>query len=101
MRTCKKDYFNKILNGNKYCIKGIWNVLNEMIRNGSMYINCPQYFIDNDRTISNMNDVVNGFNNCFVRVGPKLAEEIKNPQQKESEGKVMDFLDSNPNSMFL
>lgn len=65
-----------------------------------MNINYPQYFKDNDTTVSGMNDVVNGFNKFFVSVGPKLAEEIDNPQS-EGEGKVVDLLDSNPNSMFL
>lgn len=44
-------------------MKGIWNVFNNIIRNGSRSIEYPQYFIDNEGTISNMNDVVTGFNN--------------------------------------
>lgn len=33
MRTCKKDYYYRLLDINKSNIKGIWNVLNSIIRN--------------------------------------------------------------------
>lgn len=45
MRTCKKEYYTKILENNKDKIKGIWNILNSGIRDTPRYINCPQYFI--------------------------------------------------------
>ncbi len=48
-----------------------------------------------------MNDVVNGFNNVFVSIGPRLAEEIENPKIVIGEVQAMDFLDNNPNSMYL
>ncbi len=51
--------------------------------------------------MSNMNDVVNGFNNVFVSIGPRLAEEIENPKIVIGEVQAMDFLDNNPNSMYL
>ncbi len=57
--------------------------------------------MDNDQTIDNMNDIVTGFSNFFVSVGPKLAEEIKILQPEEGKGIVEDFLDSNLSSMFL
>lgn len=41
---------------------------------GTNYANC----FDKDRTVNDMNDVVNGFSNLFVHVEPKLIEEIHN-----------------------
>lgn len=41
MRMCKKEYYYTILQNNN--IKGIWNVLNSVIRNGSKISNYPQY----------------------------------------------------------
>ncbi len=76
-------------------------MLNNIIRNGSRNIEYPQYFIDNERTVRNMNDVVNGINNFFVSVGPRLAEKIKSPQIEIGKVKAVDFLDSNPDSMYL
>ena len=61
MRICKKEHYNKILENNKNNIKGIWSVLNSIIRHGSTNTSYPQYFIDNGKTLNNMNDVVTGF----------------------------------------
>lgn len=57
---CKKEYYNKRLENS---IKGIRRVLNGIIGNGSTNTNYPHYFIDNDTTLNNINDVVNRFNN--------------------------------------
>lgn len=35
MRMCKKEYYNKILDNNKNNMKGLWNILNSIIRNGT------------------------------------------------------------------
>ncbi len=35
MRNCKRDYYNNSLENNKHNIKGIWNILNSIIRNNS------------------------------------------------------------------
>ena len=52
-------------------------------------------------TINNMNNVVSGLNNSFVSVGPKLAEEINDPQPKERRRGVEDYRDRSPSSIFL
>lgn len=45
-------------------------------------------------------NVVNGFNNFFVSVGPKLVEAINDP--KTTEGEVVDdYGDRSPSSIFL
>lgn len=38
----KKEYYSKILNN----IKGIWDILNCIVKKSSGQQNCPQYFID-------------------------------------------------------
>lgn len=100
MRICKKDYYNTMIDNNKNNIKGLWKVLNNIIRNEKSK-GYPQYFMNNDKTIDNMNEVVNGFNDFFVNVGPKLAEEISKPQPEEGKENVEDYLVSNSSSMFL
>lgn len=37
------------------------------------------YFIDEDKEIYNMTEVVDRFNNFFVNVGPELASKIPDP----------------------
>ncbi len=80
MRECKKEYYNKLLEKNKNYVKGIWAVLNGIVRSGSKNANYPEYYMDNDKTINSMEDGVNGFNNFFVNVGPELAAKIKKPE---------------------
>ncbi len=59
IRVCRKEYYSKILYNNKNNIKGIWDILNSIIKNGDKQQSYPQYFIDNDIKKDNMNDVVN------------------------------------------
>lgn len=100
MRRCKKEYYNKILEINKNNMKGLWNTLNSIIRNETKNKNksYPEYFIDKDKIIKNKEDVVNGFNNFFVNVGPNLAKIIND---SETEGVDVDLWDRNPSSIFL
>lgn len=101
MRTCKKEYYNKILDRNKTNMKGLWNVLNSIIRNGAKNKNTgyQEFYIEKDKTINNMEDVVNGFNKFFVNVGPDLADKIQDPEA--TDGVVADLWDRNPNFIFL
>ncbi len=69
MRICKKDYYNTMIENNKNNIKGMWKVSNNIIRHEKSN-GYPQYFMNNDQTVDNMNDIVTGFNNFM---GPKLA----------------------------
>ena len=48
-----------------------YTVLNSVMGNGSKQVNYHHHFINNDMIINNRDDVVNGFNNYFVNVGPK------------------------------
>ena len=99
MRIRKKEYYNEILENNKNNIKGIWNILNSIIRNGSRQTNYPEYFIDNDLNVDNIEEVVNKFNHFFVSVGPKLAEKIPDPPMTGSTNE--EVIERNPSSMFL
>ena len=78
MRIWKKEYYCKTLENNKNNNKAIWNILNGIIRNGTRQVNYPQYFIDNDENIHNIDNIVNRFNTFFVSVGPNLAGNIHN-----------------------
>jgi len=40
MRTCKKEYYTKQLDNN---IKGMWNILNNIIKNNTRQATYPQY----------------------------------------------------------
>lgn len=98
MRTCKKDYYNKLLEHNKGNTKGLWSVLNTIIRSGSRVSSYPAHFKDEDKTLHNMDEVVSGFNKFFVNVGPELANQI----HSETSGEVsVPNFERNPSSFFL
>ena len=99
MRSCKKEYYNKLVEKNKNNSKGIWNILNSIIRKGTANNKYPDYFIDNNKTINDMNNVVNEFNDFFVNVGPRLADSI--PDRSGEGGAAGDGIDMNSHSMFL
>ena len=94
MRISKKEYYRKLIDNNKNNIKGLWNILNNVIGNGSRQVNYPHEFIENDMTIDNMDDAVNGFNQYFVNVGRILAEKI--PVPVRSDDSNYDFIEINP-----
>lgn len=76
MRTCKKEYYPKKLEFNKKNTKGIWTILNSVIRNIPRQVNNPVVFSENDNNIYVMEKVVNQFNSYFDNIGPKLPDEI-------------------------
>lgn len=65
MRTCKKEYYSKIIDNNKNNMRGIWNILNSIVRRGSLrrQSNYPHYFTGNEKNINNVEDVVLSWKN--------------------------------------
>ena len=99
-RASKKDYYNNQLENHKYNIKGLWSILNKIIKKGSLSINYPLCFIDKGETISHLNDIANGFNDFFVNIGPTLASDIV-ISDTEPYMPADEWGFSNPNSLFL
>ncbi|XP_035986589.1 uncharacterized protein LOC118560057 [Fundulus heteroclitus] len=97
LRSCKREYYNKLLEGNKNNIKGIWTILNSIVRKESKGIKLPEYFTEKDKIIKDMTDVANGFNRFFVNVGPELASKISETNTSVCE----DMGERNPYTMFL
>ena len=98
MRISRTEYYgNYNHNHNKNNVKGMLNILNNVIWNGSRQVNYNWYFVDNDMILKD--DVVNGLNNYFLSVGPKLAAQI--PDSVTSEEKNGDFIKNDPDSVFI
>lgn len=99
LRFCEKEYYNKLLVKEKYNVKGTWKILNSIIKKRQLQSCYPNSFISNGRLTRNTTDIVNGFNDFFVNVGPNLAKNIRVPNGNTS---VLDFLqNTNTNTMFL
>jgi hypothetical protein len=76
IRISRKEYYKNKLDRNKDNIKGIWNILNSIIRDGVKQNSLPKYFKEDDIENYNMEEVADRFNNFFVNVGPDLESKI-------------------------
>lgn len=57
-------------------MKSLWGVLNNVINKDYKYAMFPDYMIKNDQKETNMDKLVNAFNDFFVNIGPELASKI-------------------------
>ena len=76
IRISRKEYYKNKLDHNKDNIKGIWNILNSIIRDGVKQNSLPKYFKEDDIENYNMEEVADRFNHFFVNVGPDLESKI-------------------------
>ena len=66
IRISRKEYYKNKLDRNKDNIKGIWNILNSIIRDGVKQNSLPKYFKEDDIENYNMEEVADRFNNFFL-----------------------------------
>lgn len=97
IRTSKQMYYRNKLYENKNNIKGTWDILNNLIKQGHSEKSYPDYFTDEKGDNYNGINIANGFNNFFVNVGPELAVGI--PCHKVEYGNTT--IKTNPSSLFL
>uniref|UniRef100_A0A8C6U0E0 Reverse transcriptase domain-containing protein n=2 Tax=Neogobius melanostomus TaxID=47308 RepID=A0A8C6U0E0_9GOBI len=97
LRKAKKLYYTNLLYTNKNNMKGVWGILNTIIKGNAKNNSYPNYFTDGINDNHNMNDIVESFNSFFVNVGPDLAAEIPECSNNEMES----LIDINSKTMFL
>uniref|UniRef100_A0A3B3I1E4 Reverse transcriptase domain-containing protein n=1 Tax=Oryzias latipes TaxID=8090 RepID=A0A3B3I1E4_ORYLA len=97
-RYSKKVYFNNLLNENKYNVKRVWEILNNIIKNGTKMRTYPDYFTDERGQSYNINEAANGLNNYFVNMGPELAAEIPKCKTSKDNNPPIERI---PHSIFL
>ena len=100
IRKEKRRYYSNLLQKNKSDIQATWKIINNILKrkknSGSVM---PNEFVGQDgKQVTNMLDIVNGFNDFFVNVGPDLAKNIPCELDKT----IFNYLkDRNANSIFL
>lgn len=100
MRNTKRAYYQELLELKKTDTKGIWNILNKIInRNSRQNKNYPNYFLDKEQKLFNMDTVAHKFNEFFVSIGPELSKNI--PANNDTENVISQFIETNPSTMFL
>jgi hypothetical protein len=76
LRKAERQYYLNFIETNKNNSKKTWGIIKQIInkRQSSSY---PEYFVINNKEISNNSDIANSFNKFFVNVGPQLSKKIR------------------------
>ena len=77
LRNSVISYFGDQLELNKNDIFKTWKVLKDIIGLDGNKTKQKNNILIDDKLVTDSLDIANGFNNCFVSVGPKLANDIK------------------------
>ena len=78
LRFSEKKYYTDKLRAHSDNMKETWKILNEIVKRKNAVTNLNETFISKTGAkITNKHEVANGFNDFFVNVGPKLADNIK------------------------
>ncbi len=98
LRQAEKDYYSFKLESLRSDIKGTWKVLREIPNGGGETQFYPKEFKSEGRVITNITDIVNGFNNFLSVPSPKLAGQIP---QREDDSYQKYMPDTSVHSFFL
>lgn len=96
--SSKKDYYNNLLNNNKCNTKKIWELLNNLTKEGTKENTYPNYFVDEEGRNYNLSDSTNKCNNFLVNVGPDLTAKIPICREKINESTLVTH---DSNTLFL
>ena len=92
----KRLYYNATLCDSQKKTKDYWKYIKELIGT-PITIKYPEYFNDENRIISDKEEIADKFNNFFISIGPNLASFIP-----DSTLDYMHFLEHrNPKTMFI
>ena len=97
LRIAKKNHYTDVFNNAKNDIKTTWKNINDVLHKGNKNSNYPETFNANGSSLSDAQNIADGFNNFFVNLGPNLAESIPKSVQRNKTGTLV----NNPNSFFL
>ena len=92
----KKQYYNSALLVHKGNLKQTWKILKEVIGVPSKKALSKTFNIEQGRSVCNPDEIASEFNNYFVNVGHRLAENIPHSDLNPTH-----YIRTNPNSIFL
>ena len=90
--AAEKKNYSKLLQKYKNDVKGTWKILNNVIKKKKGTCTYFPEFVKvglNGTTISDKNEIADGFNNFFVNIGPNLANNLVPPSGDES---IFDYI---------
>ena len=77
MKNKEIEYYSNQLEINKNDSSKSWKILKNIIGKDSYKSSIKQTFSIDDITVTDSTAIANGFNNFFVSIGPRLANDIK------------------------
>ena len=98
LRHAEKLYYQTKLMQYKNNIKETWKILNEVICKRNTNQQSPNEFVINGETVSNQECIAKEFNDFFVNIGKKLANNI---DVNQNDRNVKDYIEKVNNSFFL
>jgi hypothetical protein len=75
LRVAERKHYHDIISYNKNNLKKTWSVMKSII-NKKQITKRPEFFLYNNRKITNKSDIANRFNDYFVNIGSSLARKI-------------------------
>ena len=69
LKRSEKQYYNQLLESHKTDIKSMWKILNSIIKKTETSSKYPDVFISNGNYVNSKQDIENGFNDFFCRIG--------------------------------
>ena len=96
LRKAEKNYYDELLCQSKSNIKKTWGTINAIIERNIQSV-APQTVFNYDSKIYKKSKfIANRFNNFFVNVGPKLAENIE-----KMDGSILDTMNEPSKKSFF
>ena len=81
IRKAKIDYYQMKFSEYSKDIKNTWKTIRELIGSKSTFSELPNIFVSEGKIYTKERDIANGFNDFFVNIGPKLANEIPSSEK--------------------
>ena len=75
LRKSERDYYANYLNANRNNLRKTWSVLKQIVNKNSRS-KTPEYFVINNKKVSDKKDIAISFNNYFTNIGPNLSKNI-------------------------
>ena len=76
IRRAKAAYYESTCNLHKHDTRKTWTTINQIISKSVKSTTRPSYFVDNNKTITDKQEIANKFNNLFTNIGPNHARAV-------------------------
>ena len=76
IEECKQTYYYDTFSAQKHDVKKTWATIDEKLNRKINSPDFPKEFLYKEKTITDLTDIANSFNEYFSNIGPSLSEKI-------------------------